>query len=178
MAIQNDVLQQQRMKNLAAITRGGCVGTGALAVHGVRPANIAMGAAPVAFLADGSYDATLAQTAEIDLSDVAVCAEGGDVIPSGNDVAIFIIHNGTAALARVGRHTRTMERSGVTGALTTVDSWLTFPEDVDMDTYICIGFAKFTTAADFTVGTTSLTDQTATYTNIRNLMPGTKIAAV
>lgn len=178
MAIQSDVLVKKRMKNLRAVAGSGLVGSGALAVDGVNNYSMEMGAAPVGFLADGTYDASIAQTAEIALDEVAVCPEAGQVVPSGLDTAIFILHDGTAAVARLGTHSRTITRSGVNGALTTVDDYLTMPADIDMTTYICIGFAKFTTVADFTVGTSSLTASSATYHNIKNLMPGTKIAAV
>lgn len=178
MTIQSDVLQQKRMKNLAAVARGGLVGSGALAVDGVNNYAMEMGDAPVGFLADGTYDASIAQTAEIALDEVAVCPEAGQVIPQGDDCAIFILHDGTAAVARVGTHSRTITRSGVNGAKVTTDDYLTMPLDIDMETYICIGYAKFTAHAAFTIGTTSLTAASATYTNVRNMMPGTKLAAV
>jgi hypothetical protein len=176
MAIQKDVFTSERMKNLARAAVCGCIETAALAVD-ANAYDIQMGAAPKAFLADGTYDATLAQTDPIDLSNSAVCDAAGQVIASGLDVALFVLHDGTSATVKLGTERVVKSRANAVSALVSTQDYLTCP-DYDMETYICIGYVKFTAAADFTIGTTSLTDSSATYNNVKNMVPGTVVAAV
>lgn len=173
-AFQSTVLQSKRMKDLLGNALGGCVGTPDIAID-ANPEDIQMTAC-VAFLADGTYDATLEAVDPIVIA--TVCPEAGQVVPSGVDAALFVLHDGTNVVVRLGSESKVTSRASVNAALVETIDYLTLPSDVDASTYICIGYVKFTTVEAFTVGTTSIADQTETFYNVRNLLPGTKVAAV
>jgi len=171
---QKVVFESKRMQDMQGNAQGGTVGTAALAID-ANPEDIQMTAC-VAFLADGTYDASLEAVDPIVIA--TVCPEAGQIVPSGVDAALFVLHDGTNVVVRLGSESKVTARSTVNGALSSTIDYLTLPSDVDALTYICIGYVVFTTVEEFTVGTTSIADQTETFVNTTNLLPGTKIAAV
>jgi hypothetical protein len=178
MAFSNEQLSKLRMKNLAGASIGNVMGTTTGLAISATPANIQVADAAVAMQLPNGQINTTTQDTDIDLSDTAICAEGGQVIQAEvTEFCIFVLQDGTNVLARLGEHTKRMKRTTLNGALTEEVVMNTVPSDVDNETYVVTGFVHCAKASGtFTVGTTSFASGTITdtYYETGNLLAGSR----
>ena len=170
-------LVSQRMKNLAACALGGCVGASTTAI-GTTASDLSSDSTPVMYLGTGALSAGV-QATNIDLSDVAICEEAGQVVPAGETMYFVILQDGTNVLARLCSSRKVTSRASVTAALVETISHDVVPADIDMETYVITGWAKLVNVTNpFIVGTTllSATGVTDTFGDLSNAMPGSILA--
>jgi hypothetical protein len=175
------MLVSKRMKNLhwLAIGMAGFDATTGLTIGGTA-SNLSCATADAAgnlIKPNGVLGSTIQDT-DIDLSDSAICAEAGKSIPAGRNIYIFILQDGTNVLARVGTMRKLVKRSSATAALVTSYKYDVLPNDVDMSTYVCTGYAKLTNSTNpFIIGTTllSATGVVDTFVELTRMMAGANI---
>jgi len=166
-------LVSERMKNLLSCAIGGSVAATSTAID-ANPENIQSTGTGVMFLPNGQLSAAVA-AAELDLSDADVCAEAGTVMGTGvTEFCVFVIQDGTNVLCRLGDEVKTVTRSTVNSALTTVRKRNRVPADLDNQTYVVTGFVHVVKTVAFTLGTTSFAAAGVTdlYYDTSNLMAG------
>jgi hypothetical protein len=123
--------------------------------------------------------ASTKQSTNLDLSDVAVCLDFGQIIPANENIYLFVLQDGTnTPLVRVGSSRKVVRRASVNAALVTSIIHDVLPENVDMSTYVCTGYAKLVNVTnEFVIGTTSLAASgvTDTYVELTRMMAGANI---
>jgi hypothetical protein len=119
------------------------------------------------------------QDTDIDISDVAVCLEAGVSIPAGRNIYLFILQDGAnAPLVRLGEMRKLVRRSSVNAALVTSYVYDVLPNNVDMSTYVCTGYAKLVNPTNaFVIGTTDMAEGTIveTFVELTRMMAGANI---
>jgi len=181
MAVPN-MLVSERMKNLHFLSVGmaGFDATTGLAA-GSTAANLDCATADAAgnLITPQGVLASTKQDTDIDISDVAVCLEGGQTIPAGRNLYFFILQDGTnLPLVRLGEKRKLVKRDSATAALVTSYVYDVLPNDVDMSVYVCTGYCKCVNPTnDFIIGTTEFTEGTITETfvELTRMMAGANI---
>jgi hypothetical protein len=177
-----DLLVSKRMKNLHWLSIGvaGFDATTGLALGG-DTLNLSCATADASgnLITPAGVLASTKQDTDIDLGDTAICAESGVTIPAGRNIYLFIIQDGTnQPLVRLGEKRKLVRRSSATAALVTTYVYDVLPNDVDMSTYVCTGYAKLVNPTNvFTIGTTDMAEGTIveTFVELTRMMAGANI---